>query len=93
MEEAAGAVKALIRDPHRRDVMGRNARERARTFLMSKLMRELLNRARSIHHMNNPSPVYLEIKEGIKAKSSSSQADYLQPVRKPWVGSYGKDKV
>ncbi|MFP3216368.1 MAG: glycosyltransferase [Vulcanisaeta sp.] len=41
IEGAAKAVERLLDNPDERDRMGRNARERARQFLMSKLIREL----------------------------------------------------
>lgn len=48
IEGAARAVETLIRDPSKRDEMGKNARERAQRFLMSKLMKELLEKASKI---------------------------------------------
>jgi Glycosyltransferase len=41
VEGAAKAVERLLNNPDERDRMGRNARERAEQFLMSKIVREL----------------------------------------------------
>ncbi|MEM4482041.1 MAG: glycosyltransferase family 4 protein [Desulfurococcaceae archaeon] len=50
IEGAANAIKSLVRNGEKRDEMGKNARERASAFLMSKLMRELL--IKSVDLMN-----------------------------------------
>ena len=48
IEGAAKAIMDLVADPSKREKMSRNVRERAKNFLMSKLMRELLNKASQI---------------------------------------------
>lgn len=44
IEGAANAIKLLVRLQERRDEMARNASERAKAFLMSKLMRDLFTK-------------------------------------------------
>ena len=50
VEGAAKAVEQLLDNEEARNTMGRNARERASQFLMSRLMTELLDRAKHIAH-------------------------------------------
>jgi len=45
VEGAARAIEKLIKERDYRDELGRNARERAKSFLLSKLMSELLSKA------------------------------------------------
>jgi glycosyltransferase involved in cell wall biosynthesis len=51
IDGAAKAVRELVLNPSKRDEMSRNARERAKNFLMSKLMKELLDKASRILEM------------------------------------------
>jgi D-inositol-3-phosphate glycosyltransferase len=48
VEGAARAIEELVKNPSKRDLMSTNAREKAKKFLMSKLMEELLSKAKSI---------------------------------------------
>ncbi|MEZ0289604.1 MAG: glycosyltransferase family 4 protein [Sulfolobales archaeon] len=48
VESAARAVEELVKNPGRREEMSRAAREKASQFLMSRLMRELLDRASTL---------------------------------------------
>jgi glycosyltransferase involved in cell wall biosynthesis len=48
VEGAARAIEELVKNPSKRDLMSTNAREKAKKFLMSKLMEELLSKVKSI---------------------------------------------
>jgi glycosyltransferase involved in cell wall biosynthesis len=48
VEGAARAIEELVKNSSKRDLMSTNAREKAKKFLMSKLMEELLSKAKSI---------------------------------------------
>jgi glycosyltransferase involved in cell wall biosynthesis len=48
IEGAARAVEELVRNPDRREEMSANARRKASSLLMSKLMEQLLDRAKAI---------------------------------------------
>ncbi|MEM1649846.1 MAG: glycosyltransferase family 4 protein [Sulfolobales archaeon] len=47
IEGAARVIRELVKDRERRDLMSRNARERAKDMLMSRLMKNLFERVRS----------------------------------------------
>jgi glycosyltransferase involved in cell wall biosynthesis len=48
IEGAAKAIEELIKNPNKREQMSINARKKASSLLMSKLMEQLLNKARTI---------------------------------------------
>jgi glycosyltransferase involved in cell wall biosynthesis len=48
IEGAAKAVEELVRNPDRREEMSANARRKASSLLTSKLMEQLLDRAKTI---------------------------------------------
>lgn len=48
VEGAANAIMALVKNRELRDIMGRNAKERAKKMLISKLMIELIEKAKRI---------------------------------------------
>jgi len=48
IEGAAKAVEELIKNPNKREEMSANARRKASSLLMSKLMEQLLDRAKTI---------------------------------------------
>jgi glycosyltransferase involved in cell wall biosynthesis len=49
IEGAAKAIEELIKNPNKREEMSINAREKASSLLMSKLMKQLLSKAKTIY--------------------------------------------